>query len=216
MIKNCFIALLFAYGYLFTSVVYSGSIGDEIQRVASETTALELGFGGYHLGKTLTAEQKEKAQINPIAKTLKGTYKFKDGKVFVITNQENDMILGVYKEYPDISMEKVKGIVGGLMFEFGEPTIMVHSKLIYWSYNKNGKISQDEYDFARQSGGAKSLATVKFSSSELIGVDDSSKKDGEEEPAEEKTTSAYTIITSDPLSKLFMAYTEQFGTAKQQ
>ena len=194
---------------LISSAAHSSSVKQEILRIAGETAALELGFGTYHLGKVLTEEQKQKAETTPIDKALRGTYKFKDEDLYVVASLAEDRILGLYKEYPEISMDELKGIIGGLMFDFGEPTTMAHNKLIYWSYNKNGKISQDEFEFARQNGGSPSLVTVKFSSSELIDMDTLSSKEAEKKENEEKMTSAYVIISSDPLSKLFLAQTEQ-------
>ena len=50
----------------------------EIGRVADEVSRLNLGFGSYILGQTLTVDQKEKARQALIEKSLKGTYKFKE------------------------------------------------------------------------------------------------------------------------------------------
>ncbi len=183
--------------------VFAASIVDEINRVAQDVESLGLGFDGYVLGKTLTAELKSASEGNLIEKTIKGTYKFKDGEVFVIASIENDRVLGVYKEYKEVMQDKVKEVVGGLMFEHGEPTAMAHDKLVYWTYDKNGKIEKDAFDFARQNGGAKSLAAVKFSSNEPIAFADGSTTSTE---TEQKKISFYVMITSDPLSTLFLAY----------
>ena len=209
MTRTIALFLIVTLVILINSAAQSSSVKQEIKRIAGETAALELGFGTYHLGKVLTGEQKQKAESAPIDKALRGTYKFKDEDLYVVASLAEDRILGLYKEYPDVTMEALKGIIGGLMFDFGEPTTMAHNKLIYWSYNKNGKISQDEFEFARQSGGSPSLVTVKFSSSELIDMDTLSSKEVERKENEEKMTSAYVIISSDPLSKLFLAQTEQ-------
>lgn len=178
----------------------ASTVVKEIDRVASEVAVLELGFDSYVLGKPLTDRQKETAKKNPIKKVLKGTYKFKDREIFIIAAVKNDIVLGVYKEYPETSSQQLKNIIGTLMLEYGEPTATAHDKIIYWSYDKNGKIDQDTFDFARQSGGAKSVAAIKFSNSEIIAMED----DGKDKTAEKKS-SAYLMITSDPLSKLFLA-----------
>ena len=197
--------------FLVTTLAYGSSVEAEIKRVAKETAGLELGFNNYHLGSVLTEAQKKVSETNAVEKALHGTYKFKDNDVYVVASDEDDTILGIYKEYPNISMEELKGVVGGLMFEFGEPTVMAHNKLIYWSYDKNGKITQDEFEFARQSGGAQSLATVKLSSSESIGVPVAPENKEAQGEQNDSSISAYVIITSDPLSKLFLARSQQSG-----
>ena len=193
---------------LLSTPAYADDIVKEMNRVAAEVATLKLGFGDYVLGLSLTAKQKEGAKKNRVAKTLKGTYKFRDADINVVIAQENDVVLGIYKHYPEASMDQVKTVIGDLMLEFGEPTTMAHEKLIYWAFDKDGKISEDVFDFLRQSGGSETLATIKFSSSERVAPDAPNKK-GEEkqEKAEQKKPSVYVMITSDPLSKLFLTYT---------
>ena len=184
----------------------------EMDRVAGEVAALKLGFGSYILGTQLTEEQKKFALQQPTEKSLEGTYKFRDKEIFIIAAKKNDVVLGVYKHYPQATMATVKDIVGTLMFEYGEPTAVAHDKMVYWSYNSKGKISQADFDFSRQSGGMESLAAVKFSSSERIADpgEATDKENGDHQ--EPETISAYVMITSDPLSKLFLAHTTQGNT----
>ncbi|MGI9538344.1 MAG: hypothetical protein ACR2PB_14835 [Desulfocapsaceae bacterium] len=193
------LSLLFVLVLLSCSLNAS-TVDEEIDRLAGEVAKLELGFGDYVLGKSLTDKQKNIASQNPIKKSLQGTYKFVDGDFYVIAAHDNDLVLGVYQHYPESTMADIKKIVGSLMFEYGEPTATAHDKMIYWTYNKSGKIDQDAFEIAKDSGGAKSLATIKFSSSELFSG----------EPKEETAPiSAYLMITSDPLSQLFLAQSRQ-------
>ena len=194
-----FLPLLFVL-FLLTSGLKASTIEEEIDRVAGEVAELELGFGDYILGKALNIEQKEMSRQNPIKKSLRGTYKFQDGETFVIAANNDDIVLGVYRHYPESTMEDLKKIIGGLMFEYGEPTATAHDKMIYWTYDKTGKIDQDTFEFQKGNGGTKSLATIKFSSSELFSGE--AKEDA-------PPISAYLMITSDPLSQLFLAQTKQ-------
>ena len=194
-----FLAVL-ASGLLLATTVIGTSVDDEISRVAGEVAKLELGFADYVLGKKLTETQKQVAKQNPVEKSLQGTYKFLDGEIYVIAANDNDVVLGVYKNFPDGSMEEIKKLVGGLMFEYGEPTASAHDKMIYWTYDENGKINQETFDLQKDSGGAESLATIKFSSSEMFTAE---LKD------EDAPISSYLMITSNPLSKLFLAKTRQ-------
>lgn len=203
-----FLILIFA-----AATAQASAVVKEMNRVAGEVAELELGFGDYVLGRALTPEQKKLGQKNSVKKSLQGTYKFKDGEVFVVAAWEGDIVLGVYKQYPDTTMNTVKSVIGGLMIEYGEPTAMAHDKLVYWTYNKDGRIPQDVFDFERQNGGADNLATVKFSSSERIITEEDKEK---AENIEQKKLSAYVMITSDPLSKLFLAYTTPSKTVKKQ
>lgn len=194
----CILALFF----LFLNTVYSSSVVQEINRVASEVSALKLGFTDYILGNRISEEQKAHGLKQSISETLSGTYKFKDGDIYVIATEADDIVLGMYKEFEDTGPEQLKNIIGSLMFEYGEPTATAHDKMIYWTYNSNGKISQDEFEFNRANGGNQPLATIKFSSSETFG----------QSPVKTEktdTTSSYLMITSDPLSKLFLAHIQQ-------
>lgn len=174
------------------------SVSEEIERISGEVAKLELGFNNYVLGKKLSTEQRELAEKNMVKKALKGTYKFIDRDVFVIASKETDRVIGLYRDYPDASMQTLKSVIGGLMLEHGEPTAMAHNKMVYWTYNEKGKIEQDAFDIERVSGGVQSLVTVKFSSTEPIV--EKAQKEGEQ-----KKISAYVMITSDPLSKLILA-----------
>ncbi len=72
--------------------------------------------------------------------------------------------------------------------------------MIYWTYDKNGRISQESFELQKDSGGAEPLASIKFFSSEMF----SAKLKDKQTPI-----SAYLMITSNPLSKLFLARTQQ-------
>lgn len=180
------------------------TVSQELYRVAGEVAELKLGFNDYILGDKLSSEQKSNGMKHAIPKSLAGTYKFQDGDIFVIAAEDSDIVLGMYKEYDDTDPEQLKKLVGTLMFDYGEPTATAHDKLIYWTYNSNGKISQDAFDFERSSGGAKSLAVIKFSSSDRIGQPS-------KEPETNEKPSAYLMITSDQLSTLFLALTREMG-----
>lgn len=213
--KQIFCLLL---GLLFLSLQSVGSHAatgaEEMKRLAADVAALELGFGEYVLGGTLTSAQKTLARKNSIPKTLEGTIKFSDGDIYVVAKSDDGMILGIYKEYGEAAREDVKALIGHLMMQFEEPTTMAHDKLMYWAFDKNGKLSGDEYDFSKQTGDMDLIATVKFQSSQPI-KPDMPPQEGtkEQEPAKEKT-SVYVIISSNPLSRIFLA--EAGGISKSQ
>jgi hypothetical protein len=202
MKNNAFVVTVLFIIVLFTTPLMASNIDQELDRVAGEVAGLKLGFGEYILGSSLNDSQKELASQASVDKAMEGTYKFQDGELFVVASSENDTILGIYKQFPETTREQMKAIVGDLMLNYGEPTAMAHGKLVYWTYNTSGKISQDEFDFARQSGGAESLVTVKLSSSEAIFSQDDQDAKAE---ADRTALSIYVMITSDPLSKLFLA-----------
>ena len=174
-------------------------------RLAGQISELKLGFGDYFLGQTLTEQQKDTAKKNAIEKTLKGSYKFEDNGIFVIASNTTDMVIGLYKENPAASQQDMKNMVGELMMQFEEPTKMAHDKMIYWAFNKEGIISQELFDMAKNTD-SEILATVKFSSDQPIQPSEKP-KEGEEQEAKEspKPASIYAMITSDQLSKIFLA-----------
>lgn len=174
-----------------------------MDRINGKVAGLGLGFGDYVLGKQLSESQKKVAEEHRVEKALEGTYKFMDGELFVIASIFNDTVIGMYKRYQEVPVDTLKSVIGSLMLEHGEPTAMAHDKMIYWTYSEAGKIEQDQFDFQRDSGGIKSLVTVKFSSTEPIVEEQKPEADGE------RKLSAYVMITSDPLSKLFLAETRK-------
>lgn len=202
MKNKAFLFCVFLVFIFSTTPLLATTIDQELVRVAGKVAGLELGFGTYILGSSLNDKQKKMAGRSPVDKAMQGTHKFQDGEIFVVVSSENDIILGIYKEYPEATRQQLKSIVGDLMFKHGEPTAMAHDKIVYWTYNKSGKISQDEFDFARQNGGAESLVTVKLSSSGKIFIE-TDKETTEQE--DDTVSSVYVMITSDPLSKLFLA-----------
>lgn len=207
---KCMYRLLLVVLICLLPLVAQGSdVVTEMDRVATEVARLKLGFGHYILGQPLTIEQQKFSTQHLETKSLEGTYKFRDGELFVVARSDNDVVMGIYKELREATAEQIKTLIGTLMLEFGEPTLLAHEKLIYWAFNENGQIEADAFKFSKQSGGADVLATVKFSSTERItstGQDtngDGSNKEPEKKP------SIYVIISSDPLSKLFLAHTSQ-------
>ena len=195
---------------LIMSIIPLGGVRAEeaasaIQRIGKEVAELNLGFGDYALGRPLNEKQKELAKQNSIPKTVAGTVKFKDDNIFVIAQSDNFMVLGMYKMYDKASRQQVKTIVGDLMLRFNEPTTMAHDKLIYWAFNKNGRITQDDFDNAKQSGDTDIVATVKLSSTSAILPDPSKGEMHQANPEQDETADMYVMITSNPLSKIFLA-----------
>ncbi|MCP4343453.1 MAG: hypothetical protein GY799_32395 [Desulfobulbaceae bacterium] len=182
----------------------------EMKRIGEEVAALKLGLGDYFIGQILDAEKREIAKKNVIHKTINGTYKFQDGDVFVVASKKTDMVIGIYKQNTEASRDDVKKMVGELMMQFEEPTTMAHDKLIYWAFGKDGRISEDLFDMARESGGEDVLATIKFSSSLPIAQDSAPEK-GEKEEAvkDDEISSIYVMINSIPLSKVFLSLNKQ-------
>jgi hypothetical protein len=199
-----FCALLFAVAP--AAKLAAEDSGAAMSRIGAEVAALKLGFGGYVLGRNLSPEQQAAARKNPVANALEGTHKFQDGEVFVVVQNNTDMVIGIYKENDAASREEVKKMVGDLMMRFKEPTTMAHDKLIYWAFDKDGRISEDLFDQARQSGGKEVLATVKFSSSVPVFQGTESENDEKKEAVKDEEPAAiYAIITSNPLSKIVVA-----------
>jgi hypothetical protein len=209
MIKRFCLLLLGLFLTVFPVGLQAGDGATELKRIGKEVAALKLGLGDYYIGQILSGEQKKIAERNVIHKTINGTYKFQDGDVFVVVGKKTDMVIGVYKQNIYASREDVKKMVGELMMQFEEPTTMAHDKLLYWAFGKDGRISEDLFDQARDSGGEEVLATVKFSSSLPISPDaDPAKVEKEDSVKDQEISSIYVMINSIPLSKIFLALTK--------
>ena len=208
MKKISLLLLISVLCFFFANFLSAEDIFQATKKKAAEVQTLKLGFDNYLLGYELNAEQKKIAERHPlpVAESKKWTYKFQDKEIFVVADKKTNIILGIYKEQEKASRSDVKAMVGDLMMHFYEPTLMAHDKMIYWAYDKKGKISQALFVIAKETGDLETLATVKFSSTEPIFREQKKPdKDGEKIKAEEKTADIYVIITSGPLSSFFIA-----------
>ncbi len=206
LVSSVLLSLLFTLS--FSISVYAEDASTAMKRIGGEVATLSLGFNNYKLGENLTNEQKDFAKKNSISKSLEGTYKFQDGEVYIVAKADDDMIIGIYKQFESAPREVVKQVIGDLMLRFNEPTTMAHEKLIYWAYDKNGKVSQDMYDFSKQEGESTIIATVKLQSSISIFPDPNPQDknaDKAKTQIEKEKADLYVIITSNPLSKIFLA-----------
>jgi hypothetical protein len=153
---------------------------------------LNIRRNDYTLGKVLTDKQKKTARRYAQEKAGPGTYKFKDADLYVVADKATDRVIILYEQYDPASGNKIRELVGTLFFDFGDPTVMAHDKIIYWAFNEKGKISEDQY--RRTKAGRKPLivlATVKLESSRKV-IDSSD--------AQEKG-SVYYVISSEPILK---------------
>ncbi len=146
----------------------------ESKDLFNQVEALKLGRGSYVLGKILTPEQVKIARENPVEQPTPGLYKFQDGDLFVVAQKESDRVLILYEQYEPATKEKVQELVGTLFFDFGDPTILAHDKILYWVYDAKGIMTEDEYHRIKkekEQENFKPLATLKLSSNQpLIGA----------------------------------------------
>jgi len=179
------------------------------QKVAS----FGLGLDSYVVGKKLNATQLETAKKDKDYKAYPGTVKFKDGDIFVITDEKTNVVIAVYKRNKKADKDDFKVTISELMMQYGEPTTEAHGKTIYWNYGEDGFISEDLYRSVKSQGLLETLvilATVKFTSSENVAtmtelIDKMDKKtEGEEPKKEDVTTDNYVMIQSDILTKKYM------------
>ena len=208
MKNTCILLSVMMFCSFTADFLFAGDIAKAIKEKAAAVQTLQLGFGSYVLGRELNNEQKKFAEnhLLPVAESKGWTYKFQDEDIFVVADKKTNLILGLYKKQEKASRRDVKAMVGDLMMNFDEPTLMAHDQMIYWAYDKKGKISQELFMIARETGDLETLATVKFSSTEPIfrEVKKSDKVD-ETIKTEDKTSDIYVIITSGPLSSFFIA-----------
>jgi len=162
-----------------------------------QVASLNLARNGYTLGTPLTDVQKEKAVANPMEGATPGTYKFTDKGLTVVTDAATHRILILFESFKKVSSQRIQDIVGDLFMQFDEPTVSAHDKIVYWAYDKKGKIPASQYQTAKdQKKNMEVLATVKLNSDIPIMAS----------PATEATpekSNAYYIISSPILLKQF-------------
>jgi hypothetical protein len=169
------------------------SRSDEFTDLFNRVEKLNIRRNDYTLGKVLTDKQKQTAQDNTQEKAGPGTYKFKDNNLYIVADKATDRVLILYERYEPVSGKKIRELVGSLFFDFGDPTVMAHDKIIYWAFDENGKISEEQYRETKATKKPlKTLATVKLDSSEKIMDNGSDMRGG----------SVYYIISSEPILKI--------------
>lgn len=197
--------LLILFVMFSTTTAQAEDSATAMRRIGAEVALLELGFGPYVLGQTLSEEQLKFSRDHLVEDSIDGTFKFQDGDIFVVVKTDDNMVLGVYKQFKNVARPKVKEVVGDLMMRFDEPTTMAHGKMIYWAYGKNGKVSEDAFETSKKIGDSDIIATVKFNSTEPVFPGSAHMGNTQQAPEDGKEADIYVIITSDPLSKIFLA-----------
>lgn len=186
-----FIAALFLLVALGTA-----NAGEVSKDLIKSVASLAIGHQGYVIGQNLTDEQFSLAKQNLENDAYPGTYKFKHTETsHVVATEHDNMVLAVYEELEDASAEDFKALLAELMDEFGEPTAMAHDKIIYWVYGSQGKINEQDFLQAKETGKLDALVTVKLNSSERF----QAVSKGDKEKAD-----AYFLISSQPILQGFI------------
>ena len=168
------------------------SAATELEGMCRRIEKLDLGRGGYTLGRILSDQQRRVARENALSGASPGTYKFKDRDLVIVAETQSHRIIVLYEEYAAATREKLKAVVGDLYLEFGNPTVMAHDKIIYWAYDHTGKINENRFQQAKEKNEKLDiLATIKLNSSEKILGDDGP-----------QTASMYYVIASEPALRL--------------
>ena len=155
--------------------------------------ALNLNQSGYTLGRVLTDVEKKTALQHPIRMENPKIYKFQDGDLYIVVEKITDRVIILYKQYDPASRKKIQEVVGALFLDFGDPTLFVHDKIIYWAFGPKGKISEKEYNkIKKEKGKLEILATLKLTSSIAI-----MKNNGDMD-----TGNVYYILSSPPVLKI--------------
>ena len=186
-----FVAIIAAVILSVGATYTSGA--DEFADLSKRVEKLNIRRNNYTLGKVLTDKQKQTAQGKAQEKAAPETYKFKDNDLYVVADKATDRVLILYERYEPASKQKIRELVGTLFFDFGDPTVIAHDKTIYWAFDENGKISEEQYREAKATKKPlQTLATVKLDSSRKIMDDSDLEEDG----------SVYYIVSSEPILKL--------------
>lgn len=171
----------------------SACSSDNLSNLLGQVERLNISRGGYTLGKALTDRQRATALKHPVEAANPWTFKFKDRDLYVVADKATDRVVILYERYEATTIKKVQALVGSLYFDFGDPTVMAHDKIVYWVFGPEGKLTREQYKKTKQTGGKLNiLATVKLNSSIKI-MGDSTRSD---------ESSVYYIISSEPVLKL--------------
>lgn len=182
---------------IILSLFFLSSVqADGLTNLAGQVARLNISRNSYTLGKPLTAEQKEMALKHTVRNNTPGTYKFQDGNLFVVIHKKTDRVLIMYEQYEPASVAQIQRLIGSLVVDFGEPTVMVHDKILYWAYSDKEKLTEQAYRETKDAGVKLPFwATVKVSSSTPIMADGATSKAG----------SVYYIISSSKVLEIMKA-----------
>ena len=185
------IGWLLGVGHGHRAMAAADHAGQELSRLLNQVEALDLSRGNYTLGARLTPLQRERARSKNVSGAAAGTYKFKDGDLFVVAHETTHRVILIYQHHEPAAPQIVRKLVGTLFYEFGDPTILAHDKLLYWVFGTTGKVSEQDWNTAKKKRQpVKTLATIKLSSShEIVGQ------------AVTAADSIYYVISSEPVLK---------------
>ncbi|MCB2182345.1 MAG: hypothetical protein KQH63_09990 [Desulfobulbaceae bacterium] len=185
---------------LFVAFVFfsTSASAEALASLISQIEQLQITRQGYTLGAVLTDAQKKIASEHKVQAASPGTMKFKDGNLFVVTDEKSDRVIVLYEHHDAATRKEVQEMVGDLFFVFDSPTVMAHNRTIYWAYGEDGKISEEQFEEAKKDASAfKVLATVKLDSTLPITTSDK-----EEKPeSSDKPPYVYYIISSEAVLK---------------
>ncbi len=181
--------------FLLTGIVHANDPNpDNLSALFRQVAKLKLERQGYILGKALNSKQVKISDANPVEATTKGTFKFKDKNLFVVAQEKSNRVLVIYEQFEEAPRQKIQDLIGDLFMNFDDPTVMAHDTVVYWAYKKNGKITPDQFEKARQEKTKLDIiASIKFISE--IKITEKTK-----EPSKGRF---YYIISSNPILEFF-------------
>jgi len=176
--------------WFFVSV--SGFASSEFDRVQQ----LGLTHGNLLLG----AKFVDSGDFVPEREAWPGTRRYRRNSLVVAVEARTQRIIALFEEYPALSPEDLKKLVGTLVARFGEPTFEAHDRMLFWYFTSKGKISSEEFERLRDKGELPELlAVAKFYCDKRI-----VEFVGQEKAAGTKKARAYFTLYSPILIKRIM------------
>ena len=143
---------------LFLTILSTFLFGNMEQDVAN----LKVGLGNYYIGQVVPKIDSKKT----IPTNMAGTIKFKDGDLNVVLRERDKRVIIIYKRFPKTDREKLEITISKLIVQFGNPTAISHSKILYWAFNRATKITENMFndfkDKSAKQGVNKKLSLVDF------------------------------------------------------
>lgn len=193
--------LFFKFMLFLSAIVVSGVLSglvspasafksNSVMGLFEQVEGLSLSRNGYTLGAVLDDRQKKIAKLNPVQSDTAKTYKFQDRGLNLVIDADTHRVIVMYEYFESLDEHRIKELAGGLLLDFGEPTVVAHDALFYWAYDGQGRMTPEAFNQAKaQKKDPGILATVKLNSEIPI-----------MEKQEEKVLgTAYYIISSNPL-----------------
>ena len=192
--KDSEVKQIISAAVLVLQIMAAPGVCGELENWFDAIAALNIRRQAYTLCATLSLAQQDHARKHKAVSGSKQVYRFQDKTLNIVADQATHRVLVMFEQFDKIDSLGVQTLVGDLFMAYGEPTVFAHDQVVYWAWDKEKKITSDQYHAAKEHNkGLDIIASVKLNSDIKI----------TEKPGKKQIGNAYYIISSAPVLQFF-------------